>query len=120
VKEGSIIPVGPHLQFTLQKPAGTLSLYIYTGKNGSFTLYEDEDTSYNYEKGMYSNIRFDYNENEKTLIIQKRDGTFPGMLQKRIFNIIRIKKSNPVAFDFAQKYDEQVLYDGKKLSVKMK
>lgn len=120
VKEGSIIPVGPDLQFTLQKPADTISLFIYTGKNASFKLYEDEDISYNYEKGMYSNIRFDYNENEKTLIIQKRDGTFSGMLQKRIFNIICIKKSNPVAFDFAQKYDEQVLYDGEKLSVKMK
>ncbi len=120
VKEGSIIPVGPDLQFTLQKPADTIALFIYTGNNGSFTLYEDEDTNYNYEKGMYSTITFDYNENEKKLIIQNRQGTFPGMLQKRIFNITWVKKTNPVAFDFAQKYDEQVLYDGKKLSLNIK
>jgi len=120
VKEGSIIPVGPDLQFTTQKPADTISLFIYTGKNGSFTLFEDEGTNYNYEKGMYSAIAFDYNEKEKKLIIQKRRGTFPGMLQKRIFNIIWIQKSNPVPFDFGQKYNEQVSYVGEKLSLSMK
>ena len=120
VKEGSIIPVGPDLQFTSQKPADTISLFIYTGKNGSFTLFEDEGTNYNYEKGMYSAIVFDYNEREKKLIIQKRRGTFPGMLRKRIFNIIWIQKSNPVAFDFGQKYNEQVSYGGEKLSLTMK
>ena len=120
VKQGSIIPFGPSLQFTSEKTADTITLFIYTGKNGSFTLYEDEDTNYNYEKGMYSTITFEYNENEKKLIIQNRQGTFSGMLQKRIFNITWVKKSNSVAFDLAQKFDEQVLYEGKKISLKMK
>jgi len=83
-------------------------------------LFEDEGTNYNYEKGMYSAIVFDYNEREKKLIIQKRRGTFPGMLRKRVFNIIWIQKSNPVAFDFGQKYNEQVSYGGEKLSLTMK
>ena len=120
VKEGSIIPVGPALQYTSQKPADTITLFVYTGNNASFNLYEDEDTNYNYEKGMFANIQIDYNEEDRSLTIHDRKGEFPGMLQKRIFNIIWITKSKAKKLDFDQQPDEQVLYGGKKQVIKMK
>jgi alpha-D-xyloside xylohydrolase len=120
VKAGSIIPFGPDLQYTSEKRADTITLFIYTGKNASFDLYEDEDTNYNYEKGLFSTIKFDYNEQTKSLTIQNRKGEFPGMPQRRAFNIIWITKNKPRTLDFNQPTDEQVIYDGKQKIVKMK
>jgi alpha-D-xyloside xylohydrolase len=120
VKEGSVIPAGPALQYTSQKQADTITLFVYTGRNTSFTLYEDDDTTYNYEKGMYSTIKCNYDENTKTLTIGDRNKSFPGMLQKRIFNIVWIKKDRPVSFDFNENSDEQILYEGKRVSATMK
>jgi len=120
VKAGSIIPFGPDLQYTSEKRADTITLFIYTGKNASFDLYEDEDTNYNYEKGLFSTIKIDYNEQTKSLTIQNRKGEFPGMLQRRSFNIIWITKNKPRTLDFNQPTDEQVIYDGKQKIVRMK
>ena len=120
VKEGSIIPFGPALQYTGEKKPDTISLFIYTGKNASFTLYEDDGATYNYERGKYATITFNYNEAAKELIIQKRQGDFPGMLRKRIFNIYWIKRNRPVALSFHEKYDGHILYDGERKFIKMK
>jgi alpha-D-xyloside xylohydrolase len=65
VREGTILPIGPDIQYTDQKPADPLTVYIYSGKDGEFTLYEDEGTNYNYEKGSFSTIRFSFNEVKK-------------------------------------------------------
>ena len=56
VKAGSILPTGPELQYTDEKPADEITLHVYTGADGSFSLYEDEGTNYNYEKGAFSII----------------------------------------------------------------
>ncbi|MBX9808124.1 MAG: DUF5110 domain-containing protein [Flavobacteriaceae bacterium] len=79
IKEGSILPCGPNIEYTSQKTSEPFTIYVYTGKDASFSLYEDENTNYNYEKGKYSNIEFQYNEASKTLIIAKRNGSFDGM-----------------------------------------
>jgi len=92
VKEGSILPVGPQLQYTSEKPADTITLFIYTGKDAAFTLYEDEGTNYNYEKGAFANIPIYYNQAKKTLTIAQRKGNFPGMLTARTFNIVWVTK----------------------------
>jgi alpha-D-xyloside xylohydrolase len=120
VKEGSIIPVGPELQYTSQKPADTITLFVYTGKNASFNWYEDEDTNYNYEKGMFATIQIDYNEIDRLLTIHDRKGEFPGLLQKRVFNIVWITRNKIKSFDPGQTPDEQVMYSGKKQVMKMK
>jgi len=120
VKEGSIIPVGPDLQYASQKPADTITLFIYTGNNASFKLYEDEDTNYNYEKGMFATIQIDYSEQERSLTIYDRKGEFPGMLQKRVFNVIWITRNIMKSFDPDQAPDERVLYGGKKQVLKLK
>jgi len=101
VKSGSILPFGPALQYTMEKKADTITLYVYAGKDAEFTLYEDEGVNYNYEKGMYSTIIIHYTEANKKLTIEKREGQFPGMLQKRYFRVkyITREKAMPLVFD---------------------
>lgn len=120
IKEGSIVPLGPEIQYTAEKPADPITLLVYTGNNGQFTLYEDEDTNYNYEKGAFSNIPFRYEEATKTLTIDNRSGTFPGMLQQRTFRIIWISKNKPKPFDPDGNADHVIQYKGKKVTVKMR
>ncbi|MGB8490591.1 MAG: TIM-barrel domain-containing protein [Bacteroidales bacterium] len=117
VKEGSIIPIGPLMQFTEEKPADPITLRVYTGKNCAFTLYEDENTNYNYEKGACSTIKFSYDESTGELTIGERVGEFNGMPGSRTFNIIWITRENSAAFDPQAVPDETVKYYGKKLVV---
>jgi alpha-D-xyloside xylohydrolase len=119
VKEGSIVPFGPELQYTSEKPADTITLYVYTGKNASFQLYEDQGTTYDYEKGQFTTIPFNYDENTKTLTIGDRKGSYPGMLTKRAFRIVWITPTAAKALDLERKPDQEILYEGKKLSIKM-
>src|SRR6185312_4611362 len=99
VKEGSIIPFGPELQYTAEKPADPISLFVYGGRDASFSLYEDENGNYNYEKGVFANIPFRYDESAKTLTIGKREGSFPGMLKSRTFRITLITRDKPAGLD---------------------
>ena len=119
VKEGAIVPFGPELQYTDEKPADTISLFVYTGRNGQFTLYEDEGTNYNDEKGAFATIPLSYNEATKTLTIGERKGVFKGMLQQRIFRIVWITPQASKALDFEQKADKEIRYDGKAVNIKM-
>jgi alpha-D-xyloside xylohydrolase len=119
IKEGSVIPFGPELQYTSERLPDTISLFVYTGRNATFNLYEDEGINYNYEKGLFSTIQIDYDEQTKMLTIGDRKGEFPGMLQKRVFNLIWITKNKTKALDFNQPWDEQITYDGKRRVVRM-
>ena len=78
VKAGSIIPVGPNVQYAEEKKWDDLEIRIYPGANGKFVLYEDENDNYNYEKGVYSTISFNWDDKKKTLTISDRNGSFPG------------------------------------------
>lgn len=120
IKEGSIIPFGPEIQYTDEKPADPIRLYVYTGRDASFTLYEDENVNYNYEKGIYSTIEFQYNEKEKTLIIEKRKGKFPEMLKTRTFEIVWISKEKSEGINFEKEPDVKILYSGKRKVIRMK
>ena len=120
VKSGSIIPCGPALQYTSEKPADPIRLFVYTGSDGSFNLYEDENINYNYEKGKFAIIPFTYNEMNKTLTIGKREGEFKGMLNNRTFEVIWISNTKPVGLDSSSKPDTVVKYDGSKQVVLMK
>ena len=119
VKAGSIIPFGPQLQYTSEKPADTITLNIYTGADASFNLYEDEGTNYNYEKGAFSIIPVKYNEATKTITIGDRKGAFNGMLAKRTFRINLITPTEAKPLDFEAKCDKEVFYEGIKLIIKM-
>lgn len=87
VKEGAILPLGPNIQYTEEKPADTISLQVYTGRDASFVLYEDENINYAYEKGRFINIPVRWDESARTLTIGAQEGNFPGMLKKRYFRI---------------------------------
>ena len=90
VRAGSILPLGPDMEWTDEKPADPLTLYVYTGADGAFTLYEDEGVNYRYEQGAYAMIPFAYNEAEGILTIGERRGEFEGMLRTRTFEVVKI------------------------------
>ena len=117
VREGAILPVGPDMQYSDERPADVITLYVYAGQDGSFTLYEDEGTNYNYEKGQYAAIPFVYNEAEGTLTIGDRQGEFPGMLRERTFNVVRVSADKAQPFDPAAR-GTVIKYDGKAQTVR--
>jgi alpha-D-xyloside xylohydrolase len=120
VKSGSILPCGPEIQYSTEKPADPIRLFIYTGTDGSFSLYEDEGINYNYEKGRFAVIPLTYQEKNHTLIIGKRAGEFPGMLKSRTFEIVWIGDRKWSGLDFQMKPDAVLTYDGNPQSIKMK
>ena len=87
VRAGSIIPIGPEIQYTGEKPDAPITLYVYTGHDGSFSLYEDAGTDYGYEKGAFATIPMSYNDARGDLTIGARKGEFPGMVGKRVFKV---------------------------------
>jgi len=117
VRAGSIIPMGPFLQYSTEKPADPIELRVYAGINGSFTLYEDENDNYNYEKGIYSTIDFIWDDKVNQLTIGKRNGKFPGMLESRTFNIILVKENHGVGVEVADKPDKIIKYNGVEIIV---
>ena len=88
VRAGSILPMGPEMQYVGEKAWDNLEIRIYPGANGEFTLYEDEGDNYNYEKGVYSTIKFEWNDRTRTLTIANREGKYPGMLTQRKFTVV--------------------------------
>ena len=88
VKAGSILPLGPEMQYVGEKAWDNLELRLYPGADGVFTLYEDEGDNYNYEKGIYSTINFNWNDKARTLTIGTRKGDYPGMQKNRQFTIV--------------------------------
>ena len=119
IKAGSILPFGPEIEYTTQKPADTITLVVYSGDDASFDLYEDEGTNYNYENGAYSVIPIAWDEAEKTLSIGKRNGTFNGMLENRTFRIVLAAKDKSVSiYDDIDNFKE-IQYDGTEQKIKV-
>ncbi|MBN2590787.1 MAG: DUF5110 domain-containing protein [Sedimentisphaerales bacterium] len=119
VKAGSIIPIGPKVQYAEEKKWDNLQIRVYEGADGEFTLYEDENDNYNYENGVYSTIAFNWDDVNMTLTIGERKGEFPGMLKERKFNIVKVSKGKAAGDGVVEKFDEVVTYTGKKISVKL-
>jgi alpha-D-xyloside xylohydrolase len=118
VKAGSMIPMGPYIQYATEKPADPIELRIYPGADGTFELYEDENDNYNYEKGKYALIPFSWNDKTKTLTIGDRKGEFDGMLKKRTFNIVLVNQINGTGLE-PSRFSTSLRYNGKRTSVKM-
>lgn len=118
VRAGAIVPFGGDIQYTDEKPADPIYLYVYQGANGKFTLYEDEGVNYDYEQNKYAMIPMEYEEATKTLTIAERKGDFPGMLKERIFEVVVVNKDKPQTFDLKAK-GVVVKYNGEKLTVKL-
>ena len=121
IPEGAILPIGPEMQWSDEKKPELIDLYVYAGKDGSYTLYEDEGTNYNYEKGKYAVIDFKYDDARKQITIGARKGSFDGMLQKRRFNIILVDQKKQQGVNLAKSPKGKVVkYAGQAMTVKLK
>jgi alpha-D-xyloside xylohydrolase len=118
VKAGSMLPIGPDVQYAEEKKWDDLEIRIYPGANGHFVLYEDENDNYNYEMGAFSTIAFDWNDAKKILTINDRKGSFPGMLTTRKFNLVLVKGTNAAGIDKSAGADKVIVFDGRKTAVK--
>ncbi len=119
VKAGSILPVGPDIEYTDQKLDAPVQLIVYTGDDAHFEIYEDEGLNYNYENEQYSLIPVSWSEKEGKLTIGKREGAFKGMLQERTFNIVFASKDNKVDFDFDHQKGKEVKYVGDEINIEL-
>lgn len=120
VKAGSILPIGEEIQYTSEKPEAPITLYVYAGRDGSYDLYEDEGTNYNYEKGQYALIPISYNEATRELTLGARQGEFPGMVAQRTFHIVRIDKDKARGFDTNPQPDATLTYNGEAQTIRLK
>ena len=91
VREGSIIPIGQEMQYTGEKPWDELEIRVYPGRDASFTLYEDDGTTCNYEQGKYSEITFKWDDKRHSLTVSDRKGSYPGMLENRRFRVVNMQ-----------------------------
>jgi len=111
VRAGSIVPLGPDVQYANEKPADPIELRVYPGADGTFTLYEDEGDGYGYEKRRHATIPFTWNDRARTLTIGARQGEFPGMLKTRTFRIVLVAPGAGTGIETATTTFE-VRYDG--------
>jgi alpha-D-xyloside xylohydrolase len=118
VRAGTILPMGPELQYTSEKPADPLTLWVYTGRDAAFELYEDDGVTYGYEKGASSTIPMRYDDASGTLTLGKREGTYPGMPQARTVRVVFVSKDRAVGHDPSPDGAREVRYEGAELTVK--
>ena len=117
VRAGSILPLGPQIEWSTEKPADPIELRVYSGADGDFTLYEDENDTYHYEKGAFAEIPLHWDEARHTLTIGDRRGSFPGMLASRTFRVVQVGKDHGVGLEPEATADRDVAYSGKSTSV---
>ena len=118
VRAGSIVPMGPEIEYADEKPAGPIELRVYTGADGSFSLYDDEGNNYDYQKGAHSVIPIRWDEAAKTLTIGDREGEYSGMPKERTFNIVWVGRNHGAGEGVAAKPDRTVRYSGKAMTVR--
>jgi alpha-D-xyloside xylohydrolase len=119
VKAGSIIPMGPNIEYANQKPNDNIELRIYPGADGSFKFYEDEDNNYNYEQGKYATFTLSWKDKTRELSISDTKGNFPGMLKKRTFNVVLVNGLHGSDTGIIAKADKAIIYTGRAMVVKM-
>ena len=118
VRAGSILPIGPAMEWSDEKPADDILLVVYGGRDASFTLYEDDGLTYGYEKGECSTIPIQWDDASRTLTIGPREGSFPDMLLKRTFRVVLVSPGHPVPYD-PETPGERLDYDGKFVSLRI-
>ena len=117
VRAGSILPLGPDIEYAAEKSADPIELRVYRGANGAFTLYEDENDTYNYERGAYATIPFSWDDATNTLTMGYRTGSFPAMPTTRTFRIVFVSQNHGASGALTESADKTVQYSGKKIVV---
>jgi len=118
VKAGTVMPFGPEVQYSDEKPWDNIEIRVYPGADGEFVLYEDEGDNYNYEKGQFTTITFKYDNSAKSLTIGSRKGSYKGMLKNRKFNIILVDE-NSGSGHLPMNGGQSVDYDGSETTIKL-
>ena len=117
VRAGSILPMGPEIEYATQDPGGPIELRIYRGANGAFDLYEDAGDSYDYEKGQHSLIPIRWNDGDGILTIGAREGSFPGLIAKRRFRIVAVGSGHGIGGEVTSAAEKEVTYEGTATSI---
>ena len=117
VRAGSIVPMGPDVEYAAEKPADPIELRVYRGADGEFTLYEDENDNYNYEQGAWATIPLRWDDAKQTLTIGSRQGKFPGMLETRTFRIVLVGENHGAGVGPTAQADKVVEYSGQQIVV---
>ncbi len=120
IRAGSILPMGPEIEYANQNPGGPIELRIYRGADGRFDLYEDAGDSYDYEKGQHSVIPMRWDDRDSVLTFVARQGTFPGMINSRIFRIVIVGSGHGIGEEVSKRADKEVQYDGGELRIKLR
>ncbi|WP_163400075.1 glycoside hydrolase family 31 protein [Flavobacterium fluviatile] len=111
VKAGTILPLGPKVQYATQKTTEPLQIKVYPGKDAQFVLYLDDNESYEYEKGKYSEIVFTYSEAKKELNIKNGQGNFIDFKQKPMDFVVELVGKGKT---------EKVVFTGKESKINLK
>ena len=120
VRAGSILPMGPQIEYAAQDPAGPIELRIYRGADGSFDLYEDSGDSYEYEKGQHSIIPLRWDDHTSSLTIGTREGSYPGMPGSRKFRIVLVASGHGTGGDVSSAPNAEISYQGKEVHATIK
>ena len=116
VRAGSIVPFGPEIEWSDEKPATDIRLYVYAGADATFTLYEDDGLTYGYEKGAFATIPILWDDSSRTLTISTRGGSFKGMPEKRRFTVVIVDPEHPQPYD-PDVAGTTVEYDGNEVTL---
>ncbi len=112
VKAGSILPLGPEVEYATQSPDAPLTLRVYRGANGDFNLYEDEGDTYDYEKGAHAVIPLHWDDASATLSIGARQGSYPGMPAARTFRVVMVRPGAGAGPQMEPAADKEIQYNG--------
>ncbi len=115
VRAGSILPLGPQIEYAEQDPAGDMELRIYRGADGKFDLYEDAGDGYEYEKGQHSVIPLRWDDRTSILTIGAREGSFPGMVEHRRLRVVLVSSGHGVGAEVTGAANAEIAYDGKQV-----
>jgi len=118
VRAGSIVPMGPAMEWTTEKAEDPLEVRVYPGADGDFTLYEDENDGNAYTKGAHATIALHWDDAAKTLAVGAREGSFPGMLARRTLRVVLVGKGRGVGIGESATADKTVEYAGEKTAVR--
>ena len=116
VRGGSIVPIGPEMEWCDEKPADNIQLRVYAGASCDFVLYEDDGVSYGYEKGLCSKIPIHWDDDARVLSIGRRSGSFPGMPESRTFSITVIDPVHPLS---SRAQSRDLTYTGEPVEIQL-
>ncbi|HEY8933554.1 MAG TPA: glycoside hydrolase family 31 protein [Rariglobus sp.] len=117
VRAGSIVPMGPVMQYATEKPDAPYEIRVYPGADGRFTIYEDDNETYAYKKGAHATIPLTWDDRRRELVIGARVGEFPGLVRERLYRVVFVKPGRGVGALNSERVDVEVRYTGAAITI---